>query len=290
MAAAQDTPRTAPHADAGPHRAAAVDTPALSASNLVGGYGNRAVLHGVSLEVEPGEMLAIVGPNGAGKSTLLRMLGGRLELWQGAIEVLGAPLASFERRALARRLAFVGQDNPVAFSFTVLEVVLMGRAPHLGSFHFESPADLMLARAALERFDLLPLAARPIQELSGGERKRVFLARALAQEPRVALLDEPTAHLDLRHVAEIFARFGELRAERGLAVVATLHDLNAAAMYADRVLLLKDGMAIGWGAPDAVLTEDKLREVYETEVYVGRNPATGAIAVLPGAGATPPRR
>jgi iron complex transport system ATP-binding protein len=274
MAAAQDTPGTASHADAGPHHAAAVDAPALTASNLVGGYGNRAVLHGVSLQVEPGEMLAIVGPNGAGKSTLLRMLGGSLEPWQGAIEVLGAPLASFERRALARRLAFVGQDNPVAFSFTVLEVVLMGRAPHLGSFHF----------------DLLPLATRPIQELSGGERKRVFLARALAQEPRVALLDEPTAHLDLRHVAEIFARFGELRAERGLAVVATLHDLNAAAMYADRVLLLKDGMAIGWGAPDEVLTEDKLREVYETEVYVGRNPATGAIAVLPGAGAPPPRR
>jgi iron complex transport system ATP-binding protein len=290
MVAAQDTPRAAPPADAGPHYTAAPGAPALSASHLVGGYGNRAVLHGVSLEVEPGEMLAIVGPNGAGKSTLLRMLGGSLVPWQGAVEVLATPLASFERRALARRLAFVGQDNPVAFSFTVLEVVLMGRAPHLGSFHFESPGDLTLARAALERFDLLALATRPIQELSGGERKRVFLARALAQEPRVALLDEPTAHLDLRHVAEIFAHFGELRAERGLAVVATLHDLNAAAMYADRVLLLKDGVAIGWGTPDEVLTEDKLREVYETDVYVGRNPATGAIAVLPGAGEPPPHR
>jgi iron complex transport system ATP-binding protein len=168
--------------------------------------------------------------------------------------------------------------------------VLMGRAPHLGSFHFESRGDLMLAREALERFDLLALATRPIQELSGGERKRVFLARALAQQPRVALLDEPTAHLDLLHVAEIFARFGELRAERDLSVVATLHDLNAAALYADRVLLLKDGMAMGWGAPHEVLTEDKLREVYETEVYVGRNPSTGAIAVLPGAISTLPRR
>jgi iron complex transport system ATP-binding protein len=225
MASAQDTPRTAPQASA-----TVSGAPALRASNLVGGYGERAVLHGVSLAVEPGEMLAIVGPNGAGKSTLLRLLGGSLKPWQGTVELLGAPLASFERRALARRLAFVGQENSVAFSFTVLEVVLMGRAPYLGSFHFESRGDLMLAREALERFDLLALATRPIQELSGGERKRVFLARALAQEPRVALLDEPTAHLDLRHVAEIFARFGELRAERDLSVVATLHDLNAAAL------------------------------------------------------------
>ena len=276
MATAHDAPQATTHY-------APAHTPALRASQVVGGYGGRAVLHGVSLEVNAGEMLAIVGPNGAGKSTLLRILGGSLRAWQGEVEVLGAPLGSLDRRALARRIAVVGQDNQVAFSFTVLEVVLMGRAPHLGSYHFESPADLALAHAALERFDLTDLAARPIQELSGGERKRVFLARALAQEPRIALLDEPTAHLDLRHVADIFARFGELRAERGLAVVATLHDLNAAALYADRVLLLKAGEARGCGAPHEVLTEEKLREVYETEVYVGHNPATGALVVLPGA-------
>lgn len=258
---------------------------ALRASGLVAGYDGRAVLHGVSLEIEAGQMLAIVGPNGAGKSTLLRILGGSLKPWQGSVELFGAPLESFDRKALARRLAFVGQENPVAFSFSVLELVLMGRAPYLGSFRFESPRDLALARAALDRFGLLGLAARPIQELSGGERKRVFLARALAQEPGIALLDEPTAHLDLRHAAEIFARFGELRAEHGMAMVATLHDLNAAALYADRVLLLKDGVAMGCGEPEQVLTEEKLREVYETNVYVGRNPASGALAILPGASA-----
>jgi len=262
-------------------------TPALRGNVLTGGYGAAAVLHGVSLEVEAGELLAVVGPNGAGKSTLLRILGGAKSPWQGTVELLGAPLPSFERRALARRLAFVGQENPVAFSFSVLEVVLMGRAPHLGSLHFESRRDILLAREALDRFGLLGLAKRSIQELSGGERRRVFLARALAQEPMVALLDEPTAHLDLRHVAEIFTRFAELRAERGLAVVATLHDLNAAAMYADRVLLLKDGISMGLGTPQEVLTEDKLREVYETDVYVGRNPVTGALAVLPGSNASP---
>jgi ABC-type cobalamin/Fe3+-siderophores transport system ATPase subunit len=239
------------------------------------------VLRRVSLEVNPGELLAIVGPNGAGKSTLLKLLGGTLEPWDGEVELLGRPLKSFDRRALARSLAIVGQENMVAFRFTVLEVVLMGRAPHLGAFSFEAPRDLEIAHAALERFELLRLARRHIQELSGGERKRVFLARALAQEPTVALLDEPTAFLDLRHVAEIFTRFRELCAERSMAVVATLHDLNAAALYADRVLLLKDGIAVGCGRPEEVLTAETLRRVYETDVYVGRNPATGAVAILP---------
>ena len=142
---------------------------------------------------------------------------------------------------------------------------------------------MAIASAALERFDLRDLSARQVQELSGGERKRVFLARALAQEPKIALLDEPTAFLDLKHVAEIFARFRELCIERGMAVVATLHDLNAAALYADRVLLLAEGVAVACGTPTEVLTEENLRRVYETDVYVGRNPSTGALIVLPAA-------
>ncbi|HXR23880.1 MAG TPA: ABC transporter ATP-binding protein [Candidatus Binataceae bacterium] len=255
---------------------------AIRAINLTAGYGDRAVLHGVSIDVHAGELLAIVGPNGAGKSTLLRILGGTLRPWSGTVELEGRPLGEYDRRAIARRLAIVAQENLVAFRFTVLEIVLMGRAPHLGAFHFETRHDLEIAHAALERFDLIGLARRPIQELSGGERKRVFLARALAQDPHVALLDEPTAFLDLRHVAEIFARLRELRLERGLAVIATLHDLNAAALHADRVLLMKDGAVAGYGTPDEVFTVENLRAVYETEVYVGRNPANGAITVLPG--------
>ena len=209
-------------------------TVAMRASAIRAGYPGVPVLHGVSIEVAAGEMLAIVGPNGAGKSTLLKVLGGSIKPDAGSVELFGRPLDSIERREFARTVASVGQENAVAFRFTVLEIVLMGRAPHLGAFRFESPHDLAIASAALERFDLRDLAARHVQELSGGERKRVFLARALAQEPKVALLDEPTAFLDLKHVAEIFARFRELCAERGMAVVATLHDLNAAALYADR--------------------------------------------------------
>jgi iron complex transport system ATP-binding protein len=257
------------------------DGVAIRAMNITAGYGERPVLHGVSIDVRAGELLAIVGPNGAGKSTLLRVLSGALKPWSGSVELEGRPLGEYDRRALARRLAMVAQENLVAFRFTVLEIVLMGRAPHLGAFHFETRHDLEIAYSALERFDLIGLARRPIEELSGGERKRVFLARALAQDPRVALLDEPTAFLDLRHVAEIFARFRELRDERGLAVVATLHDLNAAALHADRVLLMKAGAPAGYGTPEEVFTADNLRAVYETEVLVGRNPTTGAITVLP---------
>lgn len=261
-------------------------TPVLSARDLQVGYTSVPVLRGVSMEVVPGEILAIVGPNGSGKSTLLRLLSGAMRPWQGAVELEGHPLHSIERRALARKIATVAQENTVAFRFTVLEIVLMGRAPHLGAFRFESARDLEIAQAALDRFDLLPLAHRHIEELSGGERKRVFLARALTQEPRVMLLDEPTAFLDLKHVVGIFTRFRELAATHGLAVVATLHDLNAAAAYANRVMLLKEGAVVGYGSPAEVLTEENLRRVYETEIYVGRNPATGALAILPAT--TPP--
>jgi iron complex transport system ATP-binding protein len=207
----------------------------------------------------------------------------------GTVELFGKSIVSIPRRDLARTIASVGQENAVAFRFTVLEIVLMGRAPHLGAFHFESPHDLEIASSALDRFGLLHLAGRHIQELSGGERKRVFLARALAQQPRVALLDEPTAFLDLKHVAEILARFRELCVDAAMAVVATMHDLNAAALYADRVLLLKDGATVAYGTPAEVLTADHLQRVYETDVYVGRNPSTGALMILPAAIAAPTR-
>ncbi len=255
----------------------------LRARGLVAGYRGREVLHDISLDVAAGELLAVVGPNGAGKSTLLKVLGGALEPWRGAVELKDRPLKDYDRRTLARQLASLGQESASAFVFTVLEMVLMGRSPYLGALRLEGERDLQIAREALERFDLLPLAARAINEISGGERRRVFLARVLAQQPEIALLDEPTSFLDLKHVAEIFSLLTQLRAERAMAVVATLHDLNAAALYADRILLLKNGQAVSCGTPDQVLTQSNLREVYETQVYVGRNPMTGAVAVLPAA-------
>jgi iron complex transport system ATP-binding protein len=254
---------------------------ALRAGGLEAGYGGRQVLRGVSIEAAGGELVAIVGPNGAGKSTLLKLLAGTLKPWRGSIELMGRALEGIDRRELARTVAVVGQESAIAFPFTVLEAVLMGRAPHLGRFGFESPRDLAIARGALEQLGLLPLASRYVQELSGGERKRVVLARALAQEPKIALLDEPTAFLDMKHIEEIFGILRTLCATRRMAVIATLHDLNAAALYADRVLLLRDGVAVACGPPEQVLTADNLRAVYDTEVYVGRNPVSGALIVLP---------
>lgn len=255
--------------------------PLLRADAISAGYHDHPVLQEISLHVHSGELVAVVGPNGAGKSTLLKVLSGALAPFAGRVELLGRPLAAYGRRETARYVAALGQESSTAFAFTVIEMVLMGRSPHLRPLQMESARDLEIARAALARFGLLELATRPINELSGGERRRVFLARALAQEPAVALLDEPTAFLDLKHVSEIFALIAELRAERSMGVVASLHDLNAAALYADRVLLLKEGRTIGCGPPEEILTAENLHLVYEAEIYVGRNPATGAISVLP---------
>jgi iron complex transport system ATP-binding protein len=274
-------------ADAIDLRAAAPECPAapgevaLRAVKVTAGYGGRAAVRELSIDVRRGELLAIVGPNGAGKSTLLRILSGARAPWSGTVELAGRPLGDYDRRAIARRVATVAQENPIAFRFTVMEVVLMGRAPHLGAWRFESARDLAIAREALDHFDLAPLAGRAIQELSGGERKRVFLARALAQRPEIALLDEPAAFLDMRHIAEIFGRFRELAERERMAVAATMHDLNTAALYADRVLLMKNGATAGYGRPEEALTAERLSAVYDTEVYVGRNPATGALAILP---------
>ncbi|HEY2665010.1 MAG TPA: ABC transporter ATP-binding protein, partial [Candidatus Binataceae bacterium] len=201
----------------------------------------------------------------------------------GRVKILGDDLARLGRKAISRRIASVGQEGSAAFPFTVLEAVLMGRAPHLAPLRFESNLDVAIALDSMRRFGIEDLAQRFIQELSGGERKRVFLARALSQQPALMLLDEPTAFLDLKHVAGIFEVFREIRAERGVAIVATLHDLNAAAEYADRVMLIKDGASVGSGSPSEILTEQTLRSVYETDLSIGKNPATGSIAIFPSA-------
>ncbi|HLH76070.1 MAG TPA: ABC transporter ATP-binding protein [Candidatus Binataceae bacterium] len=258
-----------------------MSVPILSAQGVEAGYRDQLVLHGVSLEVWPGELVAILGPNGAGKSTLLKVLSGAIAPGAGEVRFDGRPLAAYSRRQLARQLAVLGQETPISFAFNVVELVLMGRAPHLASWRLEGSQDVALANQALALLGLTELAARPISELSGGERRRAFLARVLAQEPALALLDEPTAFLDLKHVGEIFAVLARLRRERQMAVIASLHDLNAAALYADRVLLLKDGRAVGSGQPEQILTAANLELAYGTRVYVGRNPASGAVAVLP---------
>jgi iron complex transport system ATP-binding protein len=253
----------------------------LVADGVAFGYGARPVLRDVSLALAPGELVGVIGPNGGGKTTLVRLLAGVLAPQAGTVRLDDRPLAAWRRRDVARRIAVVPQDPTFAFPFTALETVLMGRGPHLPALAFPRAADLACARTAMARLDVGGLEARPLDRLSGGERQRVFLARALAQEPAVLLLDEPTTHLDLRHQAGIYDVVVELCRTQGVASLTVLHDLNLAAMYCDRVLLLADGGIAGDGPPAAVLERARLARAYRADVHVGVNDLTGGPLVLP---------
>jgi iron complex transport system ATP-binding protein len=244
--------------------------------------GNGAPLFDrLSFSVGPGEFVGLLGPNGAGKTTLLHLLAGLVSPQQGVIALSGQPLPAYRPRDRARLLATVPQESLLLFEFSVLEVVLMGRAPHLGALALEGPADLQAAREALAQVEIEPLADRPLSALSSGERQRALIARALAQRPRVLLLDEPTAFLDLKHRLQIYEILRRLGVESGLAVVAVSHDLNLAARYGTRLVILDRGRVVADGDPAALVTPDLLRDVYETEAMVGRDPATGAVFVVP---------
>ncbi len=252
----------------------------LRASQVSFGYGEGRVVQDVFLTLHAGEMLGVIGPNGSGKSTLLRLLSGVLAPEAGTVTLLDQPLLSYGPRALARHIAVVPQESTIEFPFSVTEVVLMGRSPHLGTFAFEGDRDLEVARTAMQRTGVAHLAGRCIHELSGGERQRVILARALAQEAAILLLDEPAAFLDLRHAVELYDLLRDLIAE-GKSVLTVLHDLNLAALYCDRVALMKGGRIVESGVPGEVITYAHITATYETEVYVDRNDITGAINVLP---------
>jgi iron complex transport system ATP-binding protein len=241
----------------------------------------RLALEGITLRARAGELCAVLGPNGAGKSTLVRVLSGALAPSQGEAILLGERLDSMNRRAIARRVAVVPQGISTAPGFTVREVVMMGRAPHQGAWMRASARDEEAVARALAACELLDLKERPVVELSGGEQKRVAIARALAQEAQVLILDEPGAHLDVRHSITVHEVVRREVAERRLACVAILHDLNAAARYADRVVLLKAGRLIAQGTVEEVMTYRRLRDVFEAELYVGVNELDGTRYFLP---------
>jgi iron complex transport system ATP-binding protein len=249
--------------------------------------GGLEVLRGVSLEVAQGEVLALAGPNGAGKTTLFRVASRVLRPQAGRVSLRGRPLDSLSRRELARQLAVVAQEAHVAFPFRAGEVVLMGRSPHLGTLGFESGADLARAREAMERVGIARLADRSILDLSGGERQLVFLARALVQDPAVLLLDEPTAHLDLRHRMEVLELVRDFARAGGSALVVS-HDLSLAARSCDRLVLLRDGAVLVTGAPAAVLTPEALRAAFGIEAEIVPGP-DGAPLVVPRASLGEPR-
>ena len=259
--------------------APATAAPALAFEDVRLRIGPREILRGVTLELGRGEMLGLTGPNGSGKTTLLRVASGVLPAGAGVVRVRGRPTAAFPRRELARELAVVPQDAHVAFPFRAGEVVLMGRSPYLGPLGFETGADVRLAEEAMARVGIASLAERSILELSGGERQLVLVARALAQDARVLLLDEPTAHLDLRHkmvVLDLVREF--VRSGRSALVVS--HDLTLAARTCDRIALLREGALVATGAPADVITPQNLETTFGIDVDVLTAP-DGAPLIVP---------
>ena len=240
--------------------------------------GGARVVDGLSCEVEPGEWLALIGPNGAGKTTAVRAIAGLVQ-YDGEIHVLGDHARALPRTQLARRVALVPQVPLVPAGLTVREYVLLGRTPHLGYFGSEGRADHHAADAALEQLDLIPLAHRRLDTLSGGERQRATLARSLAQDAPLLLLDEPTAALDMGRQQQVLELVDRLRQDRGLTVVSTMHDLTLAGQYADRLLLLDRGRLVAAGSADAVLTRALITEHYGAEVEVVDAPGSGFVVV-----------
>lgn len=246
--------------------------PAVLVKHLQVAYGRQPVLQDLSMEVPEGAFFIIIGPNSSGKTTLLKAMAGALKPQQGQVEIWGTPVRHYPKRALARLVAVVPQRVPADIPFSVQEVVLMGRAPHVGWLGLEKQRDLELAREAMAITEVAHLGRRPLQQLSGGELQRVIIARALCQQPRLLLLDEPTANLDPGHQVNIMDLMTRLQEERGLTVVMVSHDLNLAAMYGDQLLLLKEGRRISAGAPVAVLTFEQLEQAYGCALLVDENP------------------
>ena len=234
-----------------------------------------------SLAVRPGDLVSVLGPNGAGKSTLLRVLAGMLVPSAGQAFLFGRPIEGMDRRTIARKVAVVSQSEQVAFSFSVRDVIMMGRAPHQEGWMRSSAEDRRIVDEAVVRCDLVALADRAVGELSGGEQKRVAIARALAQEPRVLLLDEPAAFLDVKHQLALFDLLRQEVESHGLACVVVMHDLNMAAQYASRVVLAKSGRLIASGSIDDVMTYARLRETFDCDLYVGKNELNGSRFFLP---------
>ncbi|MBI4013593.1 MAG: ABC transporter ATP-binding protein [Candidatus Rokubacteria bacterium] len=250
-------------------------TPLVDARAVAFGYGGAFRLGGVTFELPAGEILGVIGPNASGKTTLIRLLSKVHEPQGGEIRLGGVLLAGIPRRLLARQVAVVPQELSVAFPLTVEELCLMGRYPHADGRFFEGPLDLARAREAMVLAGVLDLRDQPLDALSGGERQRAVLARALAQEPRLLLLDEPTSHLDLRHQREIVGLLRRLNRDRGTTIVLVSHDLNLAGEVADRLMLLSCGRVARLGAPSEVLDEPTLEAAYGCPVRVEKSPVSG---------------
>lgn len=256
--------------------------PLLSVKNVGYRVNGNSLLQEISLSARAGELVGLIGPNGAGKSTLLKLITGLLSATEGTITLAGAPLATYSRRQIAQNIAYVPQITALDFPFSVRQIVLMGRNPYLGRFTLETEHDRQIADRAMQRTQTSAFADRLVGTLSGGERQRVLIARALTQEPKLLLLDEPTANLDIQHQVRIFDLVVALVRQDGLAGIAAVHDLELAARFCDRLVLLHRGRICATGTPEDVLSAENIRTAYGIESRAYRDPVTGhlRLAVL----------
>lgn len=243
-------------------------------------YNGKRVLESVSLRVEAEEFVGVLGPNGAGKSTLLKLMSKWIAPLEGRVLLRGIPLSEIPVRELAREMAVLPAETFLAYDFTVMEIVKMGRAPHLGFWSEGGSRDLEIVRGALEAVGIEHLAQRRIRSLSSGERQMAFLAQAMAQEPRILLLDEPTVHLDIQHQIRIFKLLKEWNERRKLTVLVISHDLNIASHFCKRLVLIHHGAVVSDGGPKEVITPENIRTVYGIDATVVSNPQTGLPALL----------
>jgi iron complex transport system ATP-binding protein len=245
------------------------------------GYGAVKVLENINLSVKEREFMGILGPNGSGKTTLLRSISRALKPYRGVVLLNDENIYDLGSIEVAKHVAVVPQSTNIAFSYTAFEIVMMGRNPHLGRFQLEADEDVAIVKSAMKLTKSWHLAERPINELSGGERQRVIIARALAQEPRVMLLDEPTIHLDISKQLEILDLLKELCIKSGLIVLVIFHDFNLAARYCDSAILLNDGKIFSAGTIDNVLTSENIKKVFQIDTMIKRHNITNSLYIIP---------
>lgn len=255
--------------------------PVIDVKNITFRYENRTILDNISFSIECGTFFSIIGPNGSGKTTLLKNLSYVLSPESGTIEINGRDLRSYRKRELARNISFVSQNTSVDFEFTVMDVVLMGRAPYLKPFESETAEDVEIASECMKLTGVFDLRDKKITEISGGERQRVQIACALAQQTGILLLDEPVSNLDIQYQVSILGMLKNLSKEKTMTVVTVLHDLNLAAEYSDKIMLMKDGRVLKSGTPSEVLNEQNIKEAYKTSVYITQNPISGKPHIIP---------
>lgn len=253
----------------------------LEVDNLKFGYGKKLVLDGVSFNIKKGEFLSIIGPNGSGKSTLLKTLNNLYPSNLGEISLEGRNINKFTKKDLAKKMALVLQDNTIDYEFTVEDIVLMGRHPHKGRFKRETEEDYKIVLESLKMTNTLGLKDRIITEISGGERQRVMIAKALAQRPSIILLDEPTSHLDINHQMEILKLLKEMNKNKGTTIILVIHDINLGVRYSDRVIMLNKGKILEIGDSKKVITKDNIKLAYDIDVAIDKNRHTNSLYITP---------